>query len=147
MTVFAVSVDVAAAPEAVYRFVADEYADNHPRWDADIVAVQLDGLVRAGARGCETRRFGPRAVTTRFEVLAAERPSRLVLRDEPAAWALTRTYEICRLGPESARLTLVFDMQPRALAFRLAYPLVRRLLRRQVRATVNRLGRLVEHAH
>lgn len=143
MSAYSVSVDIAVPPESVYRFIADDYAVNHPRWDPGIVHVDLDGPVRPGVRGRETRRFLGRTSTTRFEALVAEPPSRLVLRDEPAIWALTRTYDIVRLGPAATRLTLMFDMQPRALGFRLAYPLIRPLLRRQVRATVEHLGEVL----
>ena len=144
MTVFDARVDIAAPPEEVYGFVADGYAANHPRWDEGIVAVDVQGPVQPGARGSESRRFLGRTSTTHFEVLAADRPSRLVLRNEPAVWALTRTYQIVALGAAGTRLTLTFDMQPRALGFRLAYPLVRPLLRRQVRTTVRHLGQVLE---
>ena len=144
MTAFETSVEVDVPPEDVYAFIADGYAVNHPRWDAGIVAVELEDLVQPGTRGSECRRFLGRTSTTHFEVVAAERPSRLVLRDDPAVWALTRTYRIVALGPARTRLSLTFDMRPRALGFRLVYPLVRPLLRRQVRTTVRNLGDVLE---
>lgn len=146
MTALETSVDVDVPPEDVYRFIADGYAENHPRWDAGIVAVELEDLVQAGARGSESRRFLGRASTTHFEVVAAERPSRLVLRNDPAVWALTRTHRIVTLEPARTRLSLTFDMQPHALWFRLVYPLVRPMLRRQVRATVRKLGNVLEQS-
>lgn len=146
MTPLRVSVEVPASPEAVYRFIADEYAVNHSRWDEGIVGVDLDEPVRPGACGREVRRFLGIRGTTHFEVLTAVRPSRLVLRDEPGVWELIRTYEISPLEPVGARVTLVFDMRPRALWFRLVDPLLRPAMQRQVRATVARLGQLLGDA-
>ncbi len=140
------SVEVPVGPTAAYRFIAENYAANHPRWDAGIQHVNLPNPVAAGARGSEVRRFLGRESTSHFEVLAAEPPRRFVLRDEPAVWALTRTYTIEPFRPGVSRISLEFDMRPRALAFRLAFPLVGRLIRRQVRATVRQLGEVLTEA-
>ena len=143
MSAFAVSVDVPVAPAEAYGFVADGYAQNHPRWDEGIVRVDLAGPVRPGARGSEVRRFLGRDGVTRFTVVAADRPGRLVLRDDPATWELTRTYRFDPAPDRGTRLSLHFDMTPRAPLFRLAFPVVGPLVRRQVRATVARLGALL----
>ena len=143
MSGFEVSVDVPLDPGAVYGFVADRYAENHPRWDAGIVRVDLAGPVRPGIRGSEVRRFLGRERVTRFTVLAADRPGRLVLRDDPATWELTRTYRFDPTPDGGTRLSLQFDMAPRARLFRLGFPVLGPLIRRQVRATTGRLGVLL----
>jgi hypothetical protein len=134
------SVVTRADPEVAYAFVADGSAVNHPRWDAGIVRVDLAGPVVPGARGSEVRRFLGRESTIRFAVLAAERPARLVLREEPGTWNLTRTYRFEPAPGGGTRLSLDFDMTPRARVFRVLFPALRPLIHRQVRATVDRLG-------
>jgi hypothetical protein len=146
MNAFRTSVEVPVGAAAAYRFIAENYAANHARWDAGIQRVDLPGPVVPGARGSEVRRFLGRKSASRFEVLAAEPPRRFVLRDEPAIWALTRSYTIDALGPGASRVALDFDMRPRALGFRLAFPLVGRLIRRQVRATVRQMGEVLTQA-
>lgn len=146
MNAFRTSVEVPVAPDVAYRFIAEDYAANHPRWDAGIQRVDLPGPVALGARGSEVRRFLGRETSTRFEVLAAEPPHRFILRDEPAVWALTRTYTMDPLGPGASRVSLEFDMRPRALGFRLAFPLIGRLIHRQVRSTLRRLGEVLTQA-
>lgn len=148
MSSFCVRVRTPVDPATAYRFVADGYADNHPRWDDDVVAVHLDGPVRPGVRGSEVRRFLGRDRTTRFEVLAADPPRRLVLRDDPAVWELTRTYEFAPDDTGGTRLSLDFAMTPRSALFRLAYRLgVGRLIRGQVQSTVHHLGRVLAESH
>ena len=146
MNAFRTSVEVPVEPTAAYRFIAENYAANHPRWDAGIQRVHLSGPVAPGARGSEVRRFLGRESTSQFEVLGAEPPRRFVLRDEPAVWALTRTYTIEPLRPGVTRIGLEFDMRPRALGFRLAFPLIIRMIHRQVRATVRELGKVLTQA-
>ena len=140
MTGFEVCVDVPLDTPAAYGFVADGYAANHPRWDAGIVRVDLAGPVVEGARGSEVRRFLGRETVTCFTVVAADRPVRLVLRDDPATWELTRTYRFDPVPDGGTRLSLQFDMAPRSRLFRLAFPVVVPLIRRQVRATIGHLG-------
>ena len=135
-----VAVTVPVPPAAAFAFVADGYAENHPRWDTGIVRADLATPVRPGARGSEVRRFLGRDRVTSFTVLAADRPDRLVLRDDPAIWELTRTYRFQPAPGGGTQLSLHFDMTPRARLFRLVYPLVGPLIGRQVRATVARLG-------
>jgi hypothetical protein len=68
-----VSVDVPVTDRAAYRFVADEYAANHPRWDNGILSVDLDGPVRSGASGSEVRRFlGARSTAVRTTMTRLE---------------------------------------------------------------------------
>lgn len=143
MSATEVSVTVPVDPAGAFAFVADGYAANHPRWDPGIVRVDLEGPVGPGVRGSEVRRFLGRDRRTRFTVVAADRPSRFVLRDDPATWALTRTYRFTPAPAGGTDLCLVFQMEPRAPLFRLFFPVLGPLIRRQVRATVEHLGALL----
>lgn len=135
--------DVAAPIEDVRRFVIDEYFTNHTRWDRGLLdLVALDGeSTRPGARGRETRQFLGRQ-ETEFEIVEVT-DTRLRLRDEPSAWTLERTYELEPSGAGTT-VTFTFAMEPNRGLFRLAYPLSRPVIARQVRRNMDELAGLLE---
>lgn len=136
--------EVGRDADAAYAFVADGYFQNHRRWDkglADLVDLG-SGPMAPGRRGREVRRFLGEQ-TTEFEVVAAEPGRRLVLRDEPGVWSLTRTYAFePRAG--GSTVTFLFDMAPRAAWFRVVHPLARLAIAAQVRRNMGRLQALLE---
>lgn len=134
-----VNFTVTTPPSAAFDYMVTDYFAHHPLWDPGVVATEpLDeGPMRPGLRGEETRRFlGSR--TTRFTVVAVEPGQRLVLRDEPGVWELTRIYEFTP-DQRGTAVTFHFDMTPRARWFRLLHPAVRPLIDRQVRTNMERL--------
>lgn len=137
-----VAFDVHAPVEETHAFVIRDFFLNHQRWDPGIVELVAldDGPVRPGKRGREVRRFMGTKVTE-FEVVEVD-ARRLTIRDVPSAWTLERTWA---LEPISAgtRITFTFDMRSRTPLFRLAHPLAKVPIARQVRQNMNRLQRIL----
>ncbi len=139
-----VGVSTRCTADAAYRWVADGWSQHHPLWDDGVVRASLPTPATAGARGTDTRRFFGRLSTSAFEVVTADPPSRLVLRDEPGQWALTRTYTFTPSSDGGSRVSLQFDMQLRALPLRVLRPVLAPVISRQVRRTVRELGALLD---
>lgn len=140
-----VAFDVDAPLEETHAFVIRDFFVNHARWDpgiTEIVALD-DGPVRPGKRGREVRSFMGTKVTE-FEVVEAG-TRRLTVRDVPSTWALDRTWEL-EPAANGTRVTFTFDMQPRNPLFRVAYPVAKVVIARQVRQNMRRLARMLSRA-
>jgi hypothetical protein len=137
-----VAFDVHASVEGTHAFIIHDFFLNHQRWDPGIIELVAldDGPVRPGKRGREVRRFMGTKVTE-FEVVEAD-ARRLTIRDVPSAWTLERTWAF-EPTPAGTRITFTFDMRPRTPLFRLAYPLAKVPIARQVRQNMNRLHRIL----
>lgn len=135
--------DVAAPIEDVRRFVIADYFSNHTRWDRglrELVALD-DGPLRPGTRGREVRQFLGRQ-ETEFEIVEVA-DTRLRLRDEPSAWTLERTY-VLEPTETGTSVTFIFAMDPNGGLFRLAYPIARPVIARQVRRNMGVLAGLLD---
>jgi hypothetical protein len=138
-----VEVWVPRPPEAVFAFVAEGFFDNHPRWDPAVEMVKdTPGPVAVGARGREIRRFLGRQVAE-VEVTAFEPPSRFALRNRSGPFELDRAFSFEPVNGGTG-IRFSFRMRPRPLPLRLAFPLLRRPIARQVHANIARLGQLLD---
>lgn len=135
--------ETSADAETVSRFMIDGYFANHQRWDQGLAElVELDdGPMRPGKRGREVRSFMGRQ-ETEFEIVEVT-DRRLRLQDDPSMWTLERIYAV-EPHASGARVTFTFDMAPNHPAFRLAFPVARRFIARQVRANMQVLADLLD---
>jgi uncharacterized protein YndB with AHSA1/START domain len=127
--------DIPAPPERLYDLLAPERT---PDWDRSIVAVsEIHGPLGAGARYRETHRILLRAHAIDLEVTDYEPPVRIAYRTVNGGPPSTSEYELLA-GPELTTVRVSGEAQIAGLLIPLA-PLLRRVMRRQLIATLRAL--------
>lgn len=128
--------------ESTWVYVAEQYFDHHASWDPAVVDMQPSqpGNVRSGFTGVETRRFLGRQ-RAGFEITEFIPQRRFALRNTSGPFKLDRAYDFV---PENGgtRISFSFRMAPKGPA-RLLFPLLRRIIARQVRSNIDRLADVV----
>ncbi|MCD2441827.1 SRPBCC family protein [Agromyces sp. SYSU K20354] len=133
---------VARAPEDVFAFVADQ--TNAPRWQPGLIEVRrlTTGPIGVGTEHTFVRRVAGRRIEARNRYTKYE-PSRLIAF-EIADGGITGHVEY-RLEPHAGGtlVTCVMEFTTRGLN-RIAEPLMRRAIEREVRDGDRRLAELLE---
>jgi hypothetical protein len=130
---------IKVAPDDALRFVADGFFENHQRWDPAVtMEIASPAPVGAGSEGTETRRFLGRQVA-RVRVTGFDRPRRSAFINESGPFALDRSFSF---EPDGGGTGLVFSftMKPRPLPLRIVFPLLKRVIARQVEQNIDRLA-------
>ena len=130
--------------EVVWDFV-NEVA-NEPLWQTTLSeVVQItDGPLRAGSRVRETRRFLGRRIDTVWEMTENDAPSRSSIRSVEAPFAWSGIYLLEAKGEET-RFTIAMKGDPGGF-FRLAEPVVHRMVRRELAGNLANLKDVLEAA-
>ena len=146
----AVTVDtiIDRPPDEVFRFVATDHFENHPKWDPDVVEMHQTspGSVRVGTTGTVLRRRGRSQVTGAVTVVAYE-PNRA------AAWEVTfgsfRLLQRSEFAPaddgRATRLKLTIETHASGL-MRLLVPLLRPRFRQTMNNSLEAIRQAVEGA-
>lgn len=106
--------------EDVFRFVAAEHCENHPRWDTAVIRIdsRSSGPLRLGSRMEIVRRTLGREESRVFEVTEWVEASRMAITTRSADFELTLASSFEPLSATRTRLTLSGDALirgPRAL--------------------------------
>jgi hypothetical protein len=119
---------VAGAPDAVFRFVADQA--NAPRWQSGLQEVRrvTAGPIGVGTEHEFTRIFAGRSLTTRNRFVRYE-PGRLVEFEVPEGWLSGRASYTVEPAPGGTCLISTMEFTARG-AWRVLEPILRRLLLR-----------------
>lgn len=130
-------------PAIVFDFVARDHWRNHPRWDPNILEITPleSGAIRAGSRARVRRKGGSGDEV--LEVLAFEPDSRWVSRSQIGPFSLEMTAVIEPAEEAASRLTLIADTRAQG-AVRYLLPVLAPVFRRQMRASLKRIGEMVE---
>ncbi len=135
---------IARPPAEVFRHVAVEHWQNHPRWDSNILSIEplTPGPIRTGSRARVRRRRGGGDDEV-LEVLEFEPDRRFRSRDNIGPFLLTMTASIEPEGQGGSRLSLHSDTEVSG-PVRFVAPLLRPVFRRQMRRTLGRIREAVE---
>jgi Polyketide cyclase / dehydrase and lipid transport len=134
---------VTAGPDDAFRFVADGFFKNHQRWDPAVtMEIASPGPVAVGSEGTETRRFLGRQVAG-VRVTGFDRPRRFAFTNTSGPFALDRSFSF---EPDGGGTLLVFTftMRPRPLPLRIMFPLLKRIIARQVEQNIDRLAGILD---
>jgi hypothetical protein len=138
-----VTTDVAQTPEDVYDFL-DVMANHEPFTNHMLKDWQYAGPDRGiGSKAAVTAVMGGRSEPVEIEVIAAERPVRIVERNIGAGGrrVATGTYTLEPLSGGGTRIAFEYAWEQAPTSERLAAPLVRAMLRR---GNARAMTRLVE---
>ena len=129
----------------VFRFVAEDYLTNHPKWAPGVVSLHLEGTgpVAAGTRGREVRRQGSRNVTYNFEVTDYV-PNKLIAikaKGRPAQFAAV--YAVNAINDKESELEVQFKLKIGGL-LRLIEPFMAGSIRKEVASVCSRIKVMLE---
>ena len=124
------TVAIAKPIEDVWAFVMD--VTQEPLWQTTLTEVRrlTDGPLTTGSQVQETRRFLGRRIDTLWEMVEADGPVRSSIRSVKAPFAWSGTYAL-RPEDRGTRFTLSLRADPAGF-FRLAEPVVQRMVRREL---------------
>jgi uncharacterized protein YndB with AHSA1/START domain len=130
-------IEINRSPETVFAYVADP--SHFPEWQADVVAVRVDG-----DRFTTVRRIAGTERTMTQQVIAREAPRTWSVRgiDGPVRPHADVTIEPLDGGARS-RATFTFDFDGRAMGQALL-PLVRRITAKSAPVSLSRLKDILE---
>jgi uncharacterized protein YndB with AHSA1/START domain len=139
-----VQVEIARPAAEVFAFLED--AENNTQWLRGMVSCRwtTEPPVRVGSRYEQEARFMGKEIRTSFEVTELE-PARLVtIRSrEGSSFPLTVRREVQPSGPARCRVTETVHSDPRGF-YRICEPLLRLLVRRNIRRDYRRLEVMLE---
>ncbi len=146
MTTVSVETIVRRPPADVFRFVATEHFDNHPKWDPDVMEMRQTspGPVGVGTTAVVVRRQGRKRVQGTVTVTAYE-PERFAaweVRFGPFELAQQSEYRPGRDG-RSTHLRLTIETRAGG-PLRFVLPLMRGRFRRTMNASLSTIRSLVE---
>ena len=146
MSTVTVDTIVDRPPTEVFRFVATDHFENHPRWDPDVIEMHQTspGPVRVGTTASVVRRQGRGRLEGAVTVVAYD-------PDRVAAWdvsfgrfrLLQRSEFAAENDGTATRLRLTIETRASG-PMRLLVPLLRTRFRRTMNTSLNAIRELVE---
>ncbi len=136
------SVHVNRPADEVFGFIAN--FENNPRWQSGQVEARFtsDGPLRVGSTYDQVARFLGRQITSTFEVVEYE-PGRMIKASSTAgSFPITFTRMVEAAG-DGAQVSAVIEGDASGF-FKLAEPLLARMVQRSVEADYRNLKRLLE---
>jgi hypothetical protein len=137
------SIEIQRAPEAVYRFVAEEFERNYPRWSPEVKELKLlsDGPPSVGTIGRQVRVDQGRRTESTFKITKMEPHRRLTFQGTSLPFVVD--YRIDR-GSSHTQLTFTFELRRIDLMMRPFEKLIRIAVQDGAQRTVRNLKRLIE---
>lgn len=137
------SIQIQRPPDAVFRFVAVDFARNYPRWSPEVRELRMlsDGPLKVGSRARQVRVDQGRRTESTFRITRMQPEERLTF--EGAAPLFVVDY---RFEPAAAdtRLTFTFELPRIDLMLRPFEKLIRVAVQEGAHRTVRNLKHLIE---
>jgi carbon monoxide dehydrogenase subunit G len=137
------SIAIGRPPEAVYRFIAEDFERNYPRWSPEVRDLKIvsPGPIRVGTRARQVRVDQGRRTESTFRITRMDAPRQLTF--EGGAPEFVVDYRIAPDGGQS-RLTFSFELKRIDLMMRPFEKLIRVAIDDGAKRTVRNLKRLIE---
>ena len=134
--------------ESVFRFIADEFETNYPRWSPEVIELKV---LSAGALDCDwfarqTRVDHGHKTTSTFRVVDIQRPNWIVFSGVSAEFMCTYALDHIGASSENARLRFRFEVPRLELRMRPFRKLIQTSVQEGAERTVYNLKGLVEQA-
>ena len=107
------SILIERAPEAIFGFIADEFARNYKRWSPEVQRLQIltPGPLRVGTRARQVRVDQGRRTDTTFRVVTLERPRRVCFTETRDRFRIEYLLDPVGNDPDGAPTRLTFGFQ------------------------------------
>jgi hypothetical protein len=139
------SIDIQRAPTSVYRFVAEDFERNYPRWSPEVKQLRLlsSGPMRVGTLARQVRVDQGRRTESTFKIVQMQPGERLSFQGTDVAYYVD--YRFAKTDkPDQTRLTFTFELRRLELMMRPFEKLIRMAIQDGAHRTVRNLKRLVE---
>lgn len=138
------SIEIERSPESVYRFIAENFARNYPRWSPEVKTLQINtqGPLRVGSIGRQVRIDQGRRTESVFRITEMRPSKRLTFESDSPSFLVD--YHFVAHADERTQLTFTFELRRLDLMMRPFETLIRRAVQDGARRTVHNLKRLIE---
>jgi hypothetical protein len=138
------SIVIERSPELVYRFIADDFEQNYPRWSPEVKALQFrtSGPLRVGSVARQVRVDQGRRTESVFRITRMEPGRRLSFEGRSPGFRVD--YQVVPNADGRARLSFSFELERLDLMMRPFERLVRQAVQDGASRTVHNLKRLIE---
>lgn len=142
------SIVIARPPEAIYAFIADDFARNYKRWSPEVQRLEMltTGPLRVGSQVRQVRVDQGRRSETTFRVRTLERPRRVCFVETRDQFRVDYGLEPVqdKANGDCSRLTFGFQLSRIELYMRPFEKLIRSAVQEGANRTVDNIKRLVE---
>ena len=137
------SVHIQRSPEEVFKYLSN--FENNPQWQSGMVSAKFTspGPLRVGSTYSQEARFLGRPVFSDFEVVEHEPGRRVKITSTSGTFPITVTRMVEPDGDGGSRVSAVVEGDASGV-YRLAEPILRRMVRRSVQGDYQRLKRVLE---
>jgi carbon monoxide dehydrogenase subunit G len=137
------SIEIQREPESVYRFIADDFARNYPRWSPEVKELRLmsPGPMRVGTLARQVRVDQGRRTESTFKITRMQPHERLVFHGTNVPFVVDYRVDA---GNAHTRLTFSFELRRLDLMMRPFEKLIRIAIQDGAERTVRNLKRLIE---
>lgn len=141
-------ITIQRSTDTVYRFIADDFARNYPRWSPEVKDLRLltSGPVKVGSRARQVRVDQGRRTESTFRITRMQAPQPPQPGQLTFEGASPRFVVDYRLDPEEAgtRLTFTFELTRLELMMKPFEKLIRLAVQDGAQRTVRNLKQLIE---
>jgi hypothetical protein len=137
-------IEIERSPESVYRFIAEDFAQNYPRWSPEVKELKIatEGPLRVGSVGRQVRVDQGRRTESMFRITQMQPAARLTFESQSPNFLVD--YRFVPNQDEGTQLTFTFELRRLDLIMRPFEKLIRRAVQDGARRTVQNLKRLIE---
>jgi len=138
------SIEIERSPESVYRFIAEDFEQNYPRWSPEVkdLQVQTKGPLRVGSTARQVRVDQGRRTESVFRITQMEPSHRLTFESRSPDFRVD--YRFVPHNGDRTHLTFTFELRRLDLMMRPFEKLIRHAVQDGARRTVHNLKRLIE---
>lgn len=137
------SIDIERPQEAVYAFIAEDFARNYPRWSPEVKELRVvsTGPMRVGTVARQVRVDQGRRTESTFKITHMEPSSRLTFQGTTFPFLVDYRFDA---ASQHTRLTFTFELRRLDLMMRPFEKLIRLAVQNGAERTVRNLKRLIE---
>jgi hypothetical protein len=140
------SIEIERSPESVYRFIAEDFARNYPRWSPEVktLQIQTQGPLRVGSIGHQVRVDQGRRTESVFRITQMQPSQRLTFESDSPSFLVDYQFAPHTEQHSHTRLIFTFELRRLDLFMRPFEKLIRRAVQEGARRTVRNLKQLIE---
>jgi carbon monoxide dehydrogenase subunit G len=137
------NIEIERPPDAVYAFIAEDFARNYPRWSPEVKELRVlsQGPMRVGAVARQVRVDQGRRTESTFKITRMDPDERLTFQGTNFPFVVD--YRLAAAS-QHTRLTFVFELRRIDLMMRPFEKLIRVAVQDGAERTVRNLKRLIE---